>query len=47
MTTPILELRDVVKSYRTGRTEVRALTDVSLSVEPGGFVAVRGPSGCG
>jgi putative ABC transport system ATP-binding protein len=47
MTTPILELSDVVKSYRTGRTEVRALTDVSLSVEPGGFVAVRGPSGCG
>jgi putative ABC transport system ATP-binding protein len=47
MTTPILELCDVVKSYRTGRTEVRALTDVALSVEPGGFVAVRGPSGCG
>jgi putative ABC transport system ATP-binding protein len=47
MTTPILELVDVVKSYRAGPAEVRALTDVSLVVAPGDFVAVRGPSGCG
>lgn len=45
--TPLLQLADVVKSYGAGPTEVRALTDVSFSVAPGEFVAVRGPSGCG
>jgi putative ABC transport system ATP-binding protein len=44
---PIVEFVDVVKSYGAGPTEVRALTDVSLAVAPGEFVAVRGPSGCG
>lgn len=43
----VVEFVDVVKSYGAGPTEVRALTDVSLTVEPGEIVAVRGPSGCG
>jgi putative ABC transport system ATP-binding protein len=43
----VLQLVDVVKSYGAGPNEVRALTDVSLSVAPAEFVAVRGPSGCG
>jgi putative ABC transport system ATP-binding protein len=42
-----LELEAVVKRYGAGLTEVRALTDVSLRVEPGQLVAVMGPSGCG
>ena len=42
-----LELRTVVKRYGSGLTEVRALTDVSVRVEPGELVAVMGPSGCG
>lgn len=46
-TTPALELRDVVKRYGSGLTEVRALTDVSFAVAPGELVAVMGPSGCG
>jgi putative ABC transport system ATP-binding protein len=44
---PALELRAVVKRYGQGVAEVRALTDVSLRVEPGELVAVMGPSGCG
>jgi putative ABC transport system ATP-binding protein len=45
--TPLLDFQDVVKSYGAGPTEVRALTDVSLTVGEGELVAVRGPSGCG
>ena len=45
--TPALELRDVVKRYGSGPTEVRALTEVDLTVAPGEFVAVMGPSGSG
>ena len=47
MSGPVLELIQVVKSYGSGETEVRALTDVSMAVEAGEFVALRGPSGCG
>lgn len=43
----MLQYLDVVKSYGSGSTEVRAITDVSLTVERGEFVAVMGPSGCG
>src|SRR5262245_62490623 len=45
--TPTLELAGVIKRYGAGATEVRALTDISLSVEAGEFVAVMGPSGSG
>jgi putative ABC transport system ATP-binding protein len=47
MITPMLEFIDVVKSYGTGSTEVRAVTDVTLSIAAGEFIAVMGPSGCG
>jgi len=45
--TSLVEFIDVVKRYGEGPTEVRALTDVTLEVAAGEFVAVRGPSGCG
>jgi len=45
--TSILEFDDVVKSFGSGQTEVRALRGVTLNVAEGEFVAVMGPSGCG
>jgi len=42
-----LELRGVSKVYGEGPTEVCALTNVDLAVEPGALVAVMGPSGSG
>jgi putative ABC transport system ATP-binding protein len=43
----ILELRHVSRTYGQGAAQVRALDDVSLSVEAGSMVAVMGPSGSG
>jgi putative ABC transport system ATP-binding protein len=43
----MIKLEGVVKSYRTGEAEVRALDGVDLSVEEGDFVAIMGPSGSG
>ena len=42
-----IELRGVSKSYRMGSSDVRALTDVDLGIEPGQFVVILGPSGSG
>ncbi len=44
---PVLEFRHVSKDYTNDGEVVRALSDVSLSVEPGEFVAIVGRSGCG
>ena len=42
-----LELCKVSKSYGEGATEVHAVRDIDLSVDPGALVAVMGPSGSG
>ena len=42
-----IELRDVVRKYRVGDQDVRALDGVSLEFEGGQFVSIVGPSGAG
>ncbi len=43
----ILRCENVSKIYGTGETEVKALDNVSFSVEKGEFVSIIGPSGSG
>jgi putative ABC transport system ATP-binding protein len=39
--------RDVVKVYRMGDTEVRALDGVSVTIRTGEYISIMGPSGSG
>ena len=43
----MLEVRNVSKTYREGTARVVALSDVSLRVNDGDFIAIMGPSGSG
>ena len=43
----ILKCENVSKIYGSGDTEVRALDNVSFSIEKGEFVSIIGPSGSG
>lgn len=44
---PIIEVRNLWKTYSMGEVQVNALQDVSLTIQRGAFVAVMGPSGSG
>ena len=43
----ILKLNNLSKVYGKGDTQIKALDDVSFSVEKGEFIAIIGPSGSG
>jgi len=47
MSTPLLEMKQIGKSYFTDTVETRALRDVTLNIERGEYVSIEGPSGCG
>src|SRR5262249_31067407 len=44
---PIIEIRDLQKTYHVGEVDVHALRGVNLTVARGEFVSVIGPSGSG
>jgi putative ABC transport system ATP-binding protein len=43
----LVEARNVIKNYDTGKVVVKALRGVDLSVKEGEMIAIMGPSGCG
>lgn len=43
----ILRVENLTKTYGSGEAEVRALDNVSFTVEKGEFIAIMGPSGSG
>ncbi|BBQ01841.1 ABC transporter ATP-binding protein (plasmid) [Burkholderia sp. SFA1] len=46
-TPPLVQISHVAKSYRRGVQTVPVLTDITLSIAQGDFVALMGPSGSG
>lgn len=44
---PILQFREVSKTFRTGRGSVKAIGSISVDVRDGEFLTIVGPSGCG
>src|SRR5213083_211467 len=45
--TPLVQISHIAKSYRRGVQTVPVLTDISLDIGAGEFVALMGPSGSG
>ena len=44
---PVLEAKQLAKTYESGGAKVLGLRGVDISIERGEFVAIMGPSGCG
>ena len=47
MSQPIVSLRNISKTYASGRVSVNALEDVTLDIHAGELLAIMGPSGSG
>ena len=47
MQQPVVEIRNLVKSYRRGGQIVPVLTDITFDIAAGDYVALMGPSGSG
>jgi putative ABC transport system ATP-binding protein len=44
---PIVEIKEISKSYRRGSRTVPVLVDINLDIQEGEFLALMGPSGSG
>jgi putative ABC transport system ATP-binding protein len=44
---PIIDVREVLKIYKMGDVEVKALRGLTLDIKPGEFAVIMGPSGSG
>jgi putative ABC transport system ATP-binding protein len=47
MANPLIETVGLSKQYRIGMQTISALSDLTVSIDPGEFVAIMGPSGSG
>jgi len=47
MSTPIIQIKNLMKTYQLGGEPVHALNNVSLEIKQGEFLAIIGPSGSG
>jgi ABC-type antimicrobial peptide transport system, ATPase component len=47
LSSPVVQLRDIRRTYRTGELEVHAVRGVSLDIHSGEFIAIMGASGSG
>ncbi|MFJ9557805.1 ABC transporter ATP-binding protein [Nocardiopsis sp. NPDC101807] len=47
VTTPVIHVKDITKTYGEGQAASSALRNVSLAVAEGEWVSIMGPSGCG
>ena len=43
----VIEIKNLVKKYRTEEIETTAINNLELTINQGEFVAIMGPSGCG
>ncbi|MFA6743066.1 MAG: ABC transporter ATP-binding protein [Candidatus Neomarinimicrobiota bacterium] len=43
----LIELKDIVKTYKVGSVEVHALRGVNLTIQPNEYISIMGPSGSG
>jgi macrolide transport system ATP-binding/permease protein len=47
MATPLLQLKEVTRTYTTGGEPLTVLKDINLEIQSGEFVAIMGASGSG
>lgn len=43
----VIEMKNIVKTYKTGKIEFTALKGINLAIKEGDFLAIMGPSGSG